>query len=506
MANSVFIDQFASFCISGDANAFGTGTSIIIEGQYIPNPLLANPIVPDKPVRVEAERFVDQMFTAGSVLANMLHTIFCANRRGLDITVIPRLDPVGSVKAVYEWPITGPATTAGYVTIYAGEAKWNVIAKVSAGDTAAQIAAAVVAAYATAKLDSFPYVVTANGATLVYTAKNGGTVGNYLVPVYNWQGRHDYAPAGVAFGTVARTTTGAGNPAPVDYEATLGTCCFYVFGLATEDPVWHEALRAYLDTRHDCSRPQCFGVGYVYTAGTLGQVLATWDNQRVLPALARPLNALSLPYLDIANMLALRASAKANPELSIQGPDNGLLSCVKVPAGCGTEWSEPEMAALSEKGFQYLIPARGGNGALTAQFVVADTTRYLYDEQGRNNWSFRDTNSLFLDAAFAEKVAGWLRKWNGYALIVGNARPMPGVKAVGLNIIQADIEDELKREVGLSISAFDEVAIVTDETLLGACFGEPGLLHINIETKRLVRLKGFRGTIVPKMYDNCDTR
>lgn len=505
MANSVFLDRFGAFCITDDANAFQDGCPVVIEAQYIPNPLLATAVVPDKPIRITAERFVDQLFTAGSVLANMLHVLFCSCPRKLDVTVIPREDAAGAVKAVYELPLTGTATTNGKFELYAGEGRWNIAVNVVAGDTAATVAAAVVAAYAA--LPGFPYVVTAVGGTLVFTAKNGGTVGNYLTTTYNWRGWLDYAPAGIVVGALTRTTAGSVDPAPLDYASVLGTCCFSCYGLGIGDATLQENLRKYIDSRWDCERPQCFGHGYTFNSGTLGQVLATWDNQATLSSLAVGTNPLALPYMFVANQVALRCCQCERPELSMQGPDNGLLSCVKVPATCTTEWSEDEMDALIEKGFNVMVPVQGGRGGMTSLYVVNDTTRYIYDDQGRENYTWRDTNSRYLDADFARKWGQWVRKYNGYAIATRNTKLKIGTKATTISLIKADLIDALKREVGVTISEFDDVNkdvdVLTDEAVNGVCYGRPGVVHVRIRYQRLNRLVKFIGSAEPKMFDNC---
>ena len=242
---------------------------------------------------------------------------------------------------------------------------------------------------------------------------------------------------------------------------------------------------------------------------SLGQVLATWDNQATLSSMARPVNPRTLPYLDLAGQVALRCCrACEHPEISIQGPDYGNLSCVRSPMTCTTEWTEDEMVQLGELGFTVLIPSQGGQGGLTSQYVRADTTRYVYDENNRRNITWRDVNSRYMDAVVANQFGEFLKKYNGMALATRNTKIRIGVKATTINMVTADIVAHFKRQVGLTISEFDDpnrdITVMTDEDKTGACFGKPGVIYVRVQYQRLNRIVGFYGDLEPKMFDNCD--
>src|SRR5262249_5219624 len=145
-----------------------------------------------------------------------------------------------------------------------------------AGDDDEAIAAAVKDAYD--QLIGFPFVTTVADGVVTFTARNGGTVGNCIgLPMYNWHGRINYAPAGVT-AVAAQTVQGSKNPVPLDYNAILGECCYCCIAMLYDDPAWQSGMIKYIADAWACDNPQCFGHGYTYNAGTLGQILARDTN------------------------------------------------------------------------------------------------------------------------------------------------------------------------------------------------------------------------------------
>ncbi len=132
-----------------------------------------------------------------------------------------------------------------------------------------------------------------------------------------------------------------------------------MLALLTEDSAWQKGLIAHLRNNWDCTKSQCFGHGYTFNTGTVGQILATFENGEVVSKLAYPTNDVSFPWEMVADYAAKSCcSACDNPELSIQGRTHGLLSCIKRPASCKLPWSHDAMVQLQDQGFVTYAPSR----------------------------------------------------------------------------------------------------------------------------------------------------
>jgi phage tail sheath gpL-like len=199
------------------------------------------------------------------------------------------------------------------------------------GDTADEIATAIADNYGNAA--GFPFDVAAVAGVVTLTAKNKGTVSNCGPIIFNWHQRQAYAPLGVTVVTMQSIQgANAGAAAPLDYSAVLGECCYCCVAMLYNNPAWQDDMIEYIATAWDCSHPQCFGHGYTYNSGTLGEVLATDTNSAEVSRLAHCCTDPSFGWLMTAAYAALSCcSTVDNPETSIQGPNFGVLSCLRQP-------------------------------------------------------------------------------------------------------------------------------------------------------------------------------
>lgn len=497
-------DGLISMCFDPSLNFIEGKGSMIIEAQYIPN--VANPVTADRPMEITSVRYVDALFTAGTPLAESLKLAFSACGTASKIYALPRLDAAGAVKAVYTMAFAGPATSDGYVDIFLGDKPYSVEGiVVNNGDTAATVATAVAAKIPA----SFPYVVTDDAAgTLTFTARNGGTIGNYLNPIYNWKNRLNYAPAGIAI-TVTRTTAGSVNPAPINYSDALGVCCYDSYILLTDDRTWQFGLRDWIKDSWDCTKPQCFGHGYTYNTGTLGTVLLTGSNSAELSRLAYPVNDPNFPWALTAVHGALSACSAANdPWLSIQGMTNGSLSPIWRPASCTTPWTFAEMTKLQEAGFVTFGPIAQGVGTVTNPYIHNDITNYLYDDLGRVNLTWRDANSRRLDKVIAVAMATKLQTYSGTAYYTTNTRLENNRFGTTKNLLTADLHNWAKDHVGTYFSEFDDLntqlVVKNDSEVAAVCQGIPCKLHVYFQFRRPCRLAKFQVNAQPKMLESCN--
>lgn len=510
MPLDVLSDGFVRLCIDPSLNYYDGNCRFLIEGQYVVNPLLAQPVVPDRVIRITSKRYIDEMFTAGSVLNRALHMAFCVCPHNLEIYALPRLDAAGAVAAVYTITVGGPATSDGQIDLFLGNEDYSINGvNVSSGDTGAVIAAALAAEIPS----EFPYAVAVgttvgvNDHIITLTAKNGGTVGNYLNPVQNWKGWQNYYPSGVSL-TVAQTTAGSVDPAAPTYSTAYGDCCFDCHVLLTEDRDWQEDLIEHVRSNWSCDKPQCFGHSYSYNVGTTGQILATFENAGEMSKLAMPTNDVNFPWEMITAYAALSCcSACDNPELSIQGRTYGLMHCIKRPQSCELPWSYDESVLLQENGFVTYAPAGTGAVALTSPYIVNDITNYLYDELNRPNATFRDASSRRLAKKTAVALATELAKNSGLALYTRSTKVPQGIKGTNIRLVTGKMHDWARSQVGILFSQFDnlekDLVIREDFEVAAPCKGVPCKLHMQFRYRPPCRIANVQVTMQPALLDNC---
>jgi phage tail sheath gpL-like len=495
-------DGFVRVCLDPSANVYQGKCRILVEGQALP----VTPVIEyDRLYKVPSARDVESRFGVGSVLSEALkRTLACCANQAVDIYALPREDAVAGVAAEYTLTITGTATADGRVDLYMGEGAYNTSTLVHEGDTPTVIAAAIVDDI----LPSFPFDAVAALGVITFTAKNAGTVGNCLFVQPNWHERMDYAPAGVTLDFVS-TVPGTGNPAPLNYLDILGECCYCCITMAYDDPEWQDGMIAYIADAWSCDKPQCFGHGYTYNSGTLGQILATDTNSAEVSRLAQCCNDPVLGYLKAAAYSATSCcSTVDNPELSIQGPTYGTLDCLLQPEACTQCFTFDEQEQLRDSGFVVTVPLAGGTGAMTNPMVTNDITNNRYDAEGRENATFQDVNSRRLAAETADEMAKELQKYNGLGLFTKNTNIRAGVLGTNPRLMLGGIRAWAKENVGVLFSEFDnidkDITVQTDFQVAPKCQGRPDKLHVTMVYRPPVRVGQIDVNLVPKLLDNCD--
>lgn len=505
MAQDVLSNGFVRLCIDPSLNFYDGACRILVVGQAFDGP--TETLTPNVIAAVNNERDLAEMFGVGSVLTEALRVVLCACPANLQVAALPLADPAagaGVAAAVYAMTITGPAASDGRFTLFMGNDRYIVDFPVLEGETATQIGDKLVDAIPV----DFPYEATNVAGVVSFTAKHAGTIGNYFNPVYNWAGRRNYAPAGVTVETTV-TTPGTGAPVVPDLINLTGECCYDVVIYLGDDDAGKASVGDYLKDAWSCDKPQCFGHGYIYDAGTLGQVLAKASNSPELSRLAYAIDSFDLPYLTIANYGALSACISCtNPETSVQGPENGLLNCIALPQSCSSPWTYDERMQLQDNGFVTYGPSGFGSGELTNPLIYNDVTNYLYDELGRANATFRDTNSRRLSMKTAIEIAEQMQTYNGLALFTRNTKIREGVKGTNLRLMLADIRTWAKGRVGLLFSEFEnidtDIRLRSDADVAAKCRGNPGLIHLDFRYYPPVRISQIRTNLQPKLLDNCD--
>lgn len=502
MAIDALRDGYVRVCFDPSLNLVGDQGRLVLEGQFDTG--AASAVTADVLTKVTSEADIDDNFGAGTVLATALKTaISCCGNNGVEIFALPRADAGGSTAAVYTATFTGPATSDGRVDIFWGDAQWNISVEVNTGDTADAIAAAVQAAVPS----DFPYTATVATNVVTLTAKNAGTVGNYLNAEYNWHGRNGYAPAGVTV-TFAQATVGAGNPAVPDYSTIFGECCVTAVALLSDDTTWQAGLAAYLDDAWSCDKPQCFGHGYVYNSGTLGTILATDTNSATLSRMAHDSADPNFPWLKVAAYASKSACQTVdNPEISIQGPTFGILDCVSAPESCASPWTFTEQEQLRDSGFVVTVPVSGGEGSLTSAMITNDITNNRFDDEGRENLTFQSAASRRLATATVVAMAEELQQFNGLGYFTQNTSVRQGTAGTNKAAIRGRMRAWAKSQVGILFSEFDNInedlVVLDDFETAPRCQGIPGKLALNLIYRPPVRMRQISVNAAPRLLDNC---
>lgn len=510
MAQDALANGFVQLCIDPSLNFFDGKCRAVFIGQAL-DPGDGSDFVANQVQTISSDRDLVPLFGRGSILTEALRVAMCACPDNVEFFALPLADPVAGVAAVYDMTITGPATSAGRFTLFLGNAfgttDYSVNVPVDVGDTVADIVTAVIAAVS----PDFPYIATplvvATVTTgITFTARNLGVVGNHLNPIYNWAGRKNYAPAGVTVTTV-RTIDGVGAPIAPNLITIFDECCYSCIAYLGEDDAGQKAVTDYLDDAWSCDKPQCFGEGFTYNVGTLGQVLAKSDNS-LIQRVAISLESQEFPWAVVANYAALTCcTACDSPEISIQGPNFGVLSCVAFPQSCGSPWTTDERVQLRAAGFVTYGPASFGTGELVNPQIFNDVTNRLYDNLGRPNATFRAASSLRLQQSTAIAVAEQMNTYNGLALFTKNTKINQGVKGTNIRLMTADMTTWAKSQVGTLFSEFDDlskdIVIQSDTDVKPRCQGDPEVLQMNFRYRQPVRIGKINTNLQPQLFDNC---
>ena len=122
----------------------------------------------------------------------------------------------------------------------------------------------------------------------------------------------------------------AGAAAPLDYFSVLGECCYCCIAMLYDNPDWQDAMIAYIKDAWSCEKPQCFGHGYTYNYGSLGQILATDTNSAEVSRLAVCTTDPVVGWLKAAAYAAQSCCSVVGIQGGRSGPDFSLFLDVYV--------------------------------------------------------------------------------------------------------------------------------------------------------------------------------
>jgi len=200
-------------------------------------------------------------FGKGSQLHHMAEAWFRQNQ--LDETYAMAFDEEAGTAAIWRMRFTGPSTAAG--TLYTWIGGRRVKTAIASGQTAVQVAAAVVASV---QADTTLPVVAAVGSTTTdaeFTYRHKGTSGNYLDVRVNF-GADEDLPAGVTV-VISNPTAGATDPDLAEIWPVVGEVQYDVFAIGFHDSSGRTALDTELEDRWGPLR-QNDGTAFLGARGT----------------------------------------------------------------------------------------------------------------------------------------------------------------------------------------------------------------------------------------------
>jgi phage tail sheath gpL-like len=496
-------------CFDPSLNAFPNRCRILVEGQMLDTGSAES----GKLYKIPSMREVYDLFGEGSIIAEGLRAVFgCCPEHVMEFYALAHLDAeVAAVaKAAYTITFTGTATADGRTDLFIGDGKYNSSTRITEGMTADEIATAV--ALELASIEGLPFVAAAAAGVVTITAKNAGTVGNGMMPIENWRELRNHAPAGVEVAvaqTIAGTNGAAGTFTAPDYFSILGECCYCCVAMLYDNTDWQDAMIEYIADAWSCEKPQCFGHGYTYNYGSLGQILATDTNSAEVSRLAVCTTDPVVGWLKAAAYAAQSCcSAIDNPEMSIQGPNFGVLGCLTQPESCFQCFTFEEQQLLQESGFVVSVPLQGGTGLMTSPMIVNDITNNRYDERGRLNATWWAVSSRRLAAATADHAAIALGRVLGLGLYTKNTTIPAGVRGTNPKLILGLFRAWAKSQIGILFSEFEnidnDIKVLTDFEVAPKCQGIPGKLWVDFIYRPPVRITNIIINAQPSLLTNCD--
>jgi len=224
-----------------------TDTSrILIFGQR----LSTGAVLPNVPTRILSEEDADRAWGRGSYLAEMCRAALGIMRNYGEVWAIAQDDVSGGVLAAGSFKIEGTATESGTLIVWLAGSAFQVA--VRTGDTAEAIQTALrnfVNAATRLPMTGVLTVATTTDATIAFTARHKGTLGNGLNIRLGYQ-QGERLPAGLTV-TLVAMASGATDPSIAASITAIGDSVYHSFVLPYTDSTNLTALETELNSRWD---------------------------------------------------------------------------------------------------------------------------------------------------------------------------------------------------------------------------------------------------------------
>lgn len=368
---------------------------------------------------------------AGSVIARMM-AAYRANDPVGEVWILPIQDNASGVAATQTITVSGPASAAGSIALYIGGQLVSVA--VASGDSANSIASAINAAI-NAKA-SLPVTSAVSSAVVTCTARNKGTLGNYIDIRHSYRGvaGGEALPAGVGL-AFAAGTAGSTDPVTSGIAAIIGDEEFDFIA----QPITTTTALGDMDTLMSDSTGR-----WSYGAQTYGHVFSCRvDSVANLVSLGSGRNGQHVTTIGVtatptppsevtaAVMAAAAVAIKADPARPVQTlAVNGVLA----PA-VGSRHTLANRQSLLSNGIATL--SFDASGACRIQRLV---TSYRVNAFGAADQSYLDCETLFtLMAVIRRLKAATTQKFARSKLANDGTRFGPGQPIVTPSSFKAEL-------------------------------------------------------------------
>ena len=341
----------------------------------------------DVPVQIFSDDEADNLFGKGSQTALMVRA-FRKNNSLMPLWAVGTAD--GTTKAEKDVVFTGTATASGVVALYvAGQ---NVNIAVASGDTASDIATAVAAAIT----DNMPVTASASSGTVTFTAKNGGTAGNYIDIRVNYVAG-EVLPDGISVSGTGLLAGGAGDPDITGVIANIGAQWFNIIVTAYSASATLTALKEELLTRWTATN-QKTGVAIFGDNSDNARTVAEGLNSQVLMELPLPKSPTPSFEIAAAGAAVIAQSAEADPAMPL---GNLAVKGILAPA-------MKDRKNLNEENAMLLAGGALINAATDGTVYLRRTvTTYKKNAAGADDDSYQQ-----LETVFTLSFIRW--DWNNY--------------------------------------------------------------------------------------------
>lgn len=329
----------------------------------------------DVPVQIFSEDQADALFGKGSQTALMVRA-FRKNNTLMPLWAVGVAD--GTTKASKAVTFTGTATGAGVIALYIGGQNVNV--GVAVGDTASDIADAVAAAIT----DNMPVTASASTGVVTFTAKNGGTAGNFIDIRVNYVAG-EVLPSGVGVSGTGMLTGGAGDPSLTGVIANIGAQWFNIICTAFSSSGVLTALKEELERRWSATN-QKSGVAVFGDNSDDAITNASGVDSRVLVDLPLPKSPTTSFEIAAAGTAVIAQSAEADPAMPLGNLSvNGILA----PA-------MKDRKSLNEENAMLLAGGSLLNSSPDGTVYLRRTiTTYKTNDSGADDDSYKQLETVF---------------------------------------------------------------------------------------------------------------
>jgi len=353
------------------------------------------------------------LYGVDSMLASMAAVWFKNHPFG-ELWCLPLDDLPAGVAASGTITISGTATQSGLLDVYIGGVRTRTA--VTSGQTAAQIATAVTA---TINVGGVPVTASAAGAVVTLTARHKGTLGNSIDLRLNYYGQvsGERTPPGLTVGFIDMAG-GAGDPDIAPVLALIGDNPWPYLCIPYTDGASVAAIHAAYDARYH-ALSMAYGQVFSGRTGSINELVA-WAAATAESRYLSVQGAYRLPSPPWLLAAAYAAEAAWSLTNSPARPLQTLPLVGILPPAEHDRWTASERNILLGYGI-----ATATVNAAGQYYIEREVTRYLRNEWGRPDGSYRDVTTLATLTAYILSLRARLAQLFPRHMLVDDGTPIP---------------------------------------------------------------------------------